>query len=376
MAPSDQAGHRLRRILLALTPGVVYLIGQLTCLRVLRWIADVRGKSFDDALTSWDGRHFLAIAEQGYTLSAARDVEASLAFFPGLPKLMALVSWSFGVTPRTAGLLISAVAGLVAAYGLVKLADYVPGLDRAGGLILVAVFSLAPMSVVLSMTYSEALFCAFAVWSLVFLLRGHWLVAGGLSMFGGLVRPTGLALAGAIAASAVVAIVKRRATWQTWVGALIAPLGFVGYVGWVGHQLGSPLAWFDLQRAGWDSAFDFGAGSLDFVQRTLRDAPALLDVVTVALMLSSLLLLGLAVRQRQPYELVAYGALVAIQVLGTSGVMNSKGRLLIPAFTLLIPLAVFLARERRSNAVTALIVAGLASAWYSAYAVIIYGYAI
>ncbi len=367
---------RLWRVLLALTPALVYLAGRLTSLMIVRWIADARDKDFMDALGSWDGRHLISIAEFGYHLSGQADVDSSPAFFPGMPKLMSLVAALTGLQIRTAGLLISAVAGVVAAYGLVRLTEYVPGFDRFGSLLLVAVFSMAPMSIVLSMTYTEALFCALAVWSLVFLLDERWLLAGGLSIGAGLVRPTGLALASVIGIAALVVIIQRRASWQTWVGAALAPLGFVLYVGWVALQLGNLTAWFDLQRQGWHSEFDWGAGTTRFFIRTLKDAPALLDVANVSLMILAVILLLLSWLQKQPWQLVIYSALIVIQVLGSDGVMNSKGRLLIPAFTLLIPVALFLSREKRVTAVVATVVLGLASCWYSAYALIIYGFAI
>ncbi len=367
---------RLWRILLALCPALVYIAGRITSLLIVRWVCLARDQNFMDALGSWDGRHLISIAEFGYNLSGRADVDSSPAFFPGMPKLMSLVSAVTGVEVPAAGLLISAVAGIVAAYGLARLAEYVPGLDRFGGLILVAVFAMAPMSIVLSMTYTEALFCAFAVWSLVFLLDEKWLFAGALSIGAGLVRPTGLAVAGVIGIAAVMAIFQRRAAWQTWVGAAIAPLGFVLYVGWLALQLGNLGAWFELQRQGWHSEFDWGAGTTRFFIRTLTDAPAVLDVVNVALMILAVILLVLSWRQKQPWQLLVYSALILIQVLGSDGVMNSKGRLLIPAFTLLIPIAIFLAREKRATAVVATVLLGLTSCWYSAYALIIYGFAI
>ena len=96
----------------------------------------------------------------------------------------------------------------------------------------------------------------------------------------------------------------------------------------------------------------------------------MLDVVTVWLMIAAVVLFVLSIRQKQPYELMLYSAFSLIQVLGSDGVMNSKGRLLIPAFTLLLPIAVFLNRERRSNAVLGIVLVGLMSCWYSAYAVV------
>ena len=63
--------------------------------------------------------------------------------------------------------LSSPLAAMVAAYGLVRLAELMPGGSRRAGLLLVALFAAAPMGVVLSMAYTEALFCALAAWALV-----------------------------------------------------------------------------------------------------------------------------------------------------------------------------------------------------------------
>jgi hypothetical protein len=61
--------------------------------------------------------------------------------------------------------------------------------------------------------------------------------------------------------------------------------------------------------------------------------------------------------------------------LGSDGVMASKARLLLPAFTLLVPLAIGLARvadRRRGIAAGTLAVLVLYSVWFGAYAVAIW----
>jgi hypothetical protein len=56
--------------------------------------------------------------------------------------------------------------------------------------------------------------------------------------------------------------------------------------------------------------------------------------------------------------------------------MNSKARLLLPAFTLLIPIAIGLARRRTSTFVVTLSALAVASSWFGAYALTSWGYAI
>jgi hypothetical protein len=62
--------------------------------------------------------------------------------------------------------------------------------------------------------------------------------------------------------------------------------------------------------------------------------------------------------------------------LGANGLMNSKARLLLPAFTLLIPPAMALAKRRPGTVVTVLVGVVVASAWFGAYSLTGWHYAI
>jgi hypothetical protein len=106
------------------------------------------------------------------------------------------------------------------------------------------------------MAYTEALFCATAVWALVGVLQKRWLLAGLCSAAAGLVRPTGSALALAVGLAALVAVVERRDGARPWLGGLLAMSGLLGYLGYVGWRTGTPTGWFDIQRTGWASQFD------------------------------------------------------------------------------------------------------------------------
>ena len=182
------------------------------------------------ALRSWDAIWLLNIAHYGYDDVPAALVDAfgrhtadtAYAFFPGYPATVAAVGLLTGGNLVAAALLVTAVAGVVTAFGLVRLTDRLPGGSRRAGLLLVALFAAAPMGVVLSMAYTEALFCAFAVWALVGVLRGQWLLAGLCSAAAGLVRPTSSALALAVGLAALVAVVGRRDGLRPWVAGVLA----------------------------------------------------------------------------------------------------------------------------------------------------------
>src|SRR6516225_4043999 len=188
-------------------------------------------------MRSSDGGHYQAIAAHGYAYPAGQLAHASVfSWFPGYPAAIDSIAWLPGVTIVTAGLIVTAVAGLAAAWGLTTLGLKLTG-DARISLLLVAVWAVAPSSIVLSMLYAEALFCALAVWALVALVSGRWLTAGLLTLAAGTVRSTAVALILAVLVAAAIALVRAvRARqpfavwWRPLAGALLAPLGLLGFL--------------------------------------------------------------------------------------------------------------------------------------------------
>ena len=372
-----------RRVLRMVAPGLLYLAVREIGLLVLAWLAAANDTTVTAALTSWDGQWYLGIAAGGYshvpgTMTDAfghRTPDTSLAFFPGYPWLVRLVGELPGVGLVAAAFTVTLVCGVVCAYGLDRLGRRVGG-SAAVGLVLVVLFAASPMAIALSMAYSEALFCALAVWSLVGVVERNWLLAGLAAAGTGLVRPTAAALVVTVAVAAVVAIVRRRDGFWPWVGLVTAPAGLLGYLGFVAHRMGRLAGWFQLQAQGWNSRFDGGVASVRFAIQVLTTGRSVLEVVTVAVLLAAVALVVVAVRRRLAWPLVLYGALVLAMDLGANGLMNSKARLLLPAFTLLVPVAVGLARRRPGTVVAVLAGVVVASAWFGAYAITAWPYAI
>jgi hypothetical protein len=243
--------------------------------------------------------------------------------------------------------------------------------------LLVALFAAAPMGVVLSMAYTEALFCALAVWALVGVLRRQWLLAGLCSAAAGLVRPTGSALALAVGLAALVAVVTRRDGVRPWLAVVLAASGLLGYLGYVGWRTGTPLGWFDIQRTGWGSRFDAGVSLARFVGRTLSGGHELYDLAVLLTLIGSVVLLAVAVRMRLPWPLLVYAAVVLLTVWCSDGQIHSRVRLIMPAFPLLLlPVALGLARRRTGTAVAVVVAVVLASAWFGGYTLTIWRYAI
>lgn len=382
-ALDDPAPTRVR-VLEALTPAAVHLAVRAVGVAVLAIMAGRDDTSVTTALRAWDGSWLLAVARYGYAGVPADMLDAyghhtpvtALGFFPGYPAAVAAVGTLTGGNLVAAGLLVSLVSGIVGAYALVRLGELIPGGSRRAGLLLVALFAAAPMGVVLSMTYTEALFCALAAWSLVGVLRHQWLLAGLCAAGAGLVRPTGSSLVAAVGLAALAAVIARRDGWRPWVGGVLATTGLLGYLGWVASRTGAPDGWFRIQREGWGWYLDGGGATARYAADVLAGGEQVFDLAILVAIVATVVLFVIGVQMRLPWPLLVYAALVLVTVWGTEGLMNSKLRLLLPAFVLLLPVAIGLAKRRPSTAVAVVVAATLASAWFGGYALTIWRFGI
>ncbi len=115
------------------------------------------------------------------------------------------------------------------------------------------------------------------------------------------------------------------------------------------------------------------AGLLALTAGTVRISGLAL---AVAFGIAAIALAVASIRQHQPAILIAYGLAALMEVIASAGVMNSKIRLLIPAFTILLPAAAWLARQPGAHARWALAVIAVAGSWLGAYALTIWTHAI
>jgi hypothetical protein len=349
----------------------------LGVLTLVLWSA-ANGKSAHKLLTArWDSLWYTRVADLGYGYEVrlpGGDVHSNLAFFPLLPWLERLVSAVSPLSYADAGLLVSTLASLAAAWGIFAVADHVYG-PRVG-VCAALVWAVLPVGIVQSMAYSESLFTALAAWSLYAVLTGRWVTAGLLAAFAGLTRPVGAAVVAALWVAAITSFVRDRSARPTHgapvfrraLGMLLAPLGAAGYVLWVGHHTGKgPLGYLDVQ-AGWRNGFDGGYAFARFVGDKFTSFPSALAGVGLIVGVALIVWLYVTcVRQSQPVPLLVYAGIVVALALCASSYFGSKPRLLLPAFPLLLPLALALARLRTSR--SALILGGvaMASALYGAF---------
>jgi hypothetical protein len=326
-----------------------------------------------------DGGHYLAIAAHGYTYPPGQLAHASVfSWFPAYPAAMDALAWLPGVSLIGAGLVVTAIAGLVAASGITALGMKLTG-DPRISLLLVALWAVAPASTVLETLYAEALFCAVAVWALVALVGRRWLTAAGLTAVAGTVRSTALALIAAVVAAAVVAVVQAvRARqgvgtwWRPAVAIVLAPLGLLGYLGYVALRTRRLDGWFWIEKHTFHMGFDWGASTLRVLQGDFLGAPSVAEILVGLAVVAGALLMVWSLTERIGWYLHIYTALVVVIALLTSANwISSKPRFMLPAVLLALPLARLLAPVRTSVLVPLIGVLAAVSTWFGLYLVVI-----
>lgn len=315
-------------------------------LGILLGAAALVGRSGYAILVKWDAQWYAGIAEHGYGLVKHHDgrLLSDYAFFPLYP-LLERAGMSVGVTAVAAGLVVSWVALMAAAAGVVAVvrrASAGPEGDRVAALT-VLLWCALPVALILSSAYTEGLFTALAAWALWGVLRRRWWLAGVLASLAGLTRPTGVAVVLAVLVAAIAGIGSDEPRGRVArVGAIVlAPLGLLGYLAYVGVRVG---AWDGYLRvtAGWHNGIDGGVAFARWTSE--KPAPALAGIVLAGVVLAALFVL--AVRFRLPLPLLVYAGVILVLAVVTSGYFGSKPRYLLPDFPLLVPVAAWLVRRR------------------------------
>ncbi|NIJ14497.1 hypothetical protein FHU38_004898 [Saccharomonospora amisosensis] len=354
----------------ALPALMLYYSIQAVGFAVLAVMANRSGIGLAGLLTQHDASWYLHIAGNGYDQDVVLDAEGnpaevSLAFFPLYPAFVAAVS-ALGFGPVPAGLLVTLLAGGAAAWGLFVLGrDLV---ERRAGILFAGLWAMAPGAVVLHLVYSEALFVALAVWTLVALRRRWWLTAAVLTVAAGLTRITAVALIAAVCIAAVVALLRRNGGWRAAAALLLAPLGLLAHLGYVALRAGRADAWFWLQGQAWHVRFDAGAFTVRRLREALFQGGSAGWVLLVALVvLASLVLLLWSYTTRLPLTAHVYTTLVVLMALGSSEFWQSRPRFLLPAVTLVFPVAVLLARLPKRALLVLLPSGALVAGWFGAF---------
>ncbi|RNI23059.1 glycosyltransferase family 39 protein [Flexivirga caeni] len=299
-------------------------------------------------LTRYDGQWYRRIAEHGYgtTISAHDGLHSDYAFFPLLPLAERALHPLLGLSFVDSGLVVNWCASAVAAAGIFAVTARVT--SRRVAMITLLLWAVYPYAVVLSMSYTEGLLCALAAWALYAVVGRRWLLAGVLTALAGLTRPTGAAVVAAVCVSALLAGIQGRDRWRRVVPAVVvAPLGLLGYLAYVGVRQRNPMGYFHATE-GWQRTWDDGRYFAHWTWRLVRTGG--LDTVggvgLIVLILAMVWLVVLGIRDGLPVGFTVFSVVLLAMTFGTSGYFGSRPRYLVPAFTLLVPLAARLAHWR------------------------------
>jgi hypothetical protein len=198
----------------------------------------------------WDAVRFQAIAQYGYFAPGVHFIPDQVAFLPGFPMVLAVAhllvrQWTI------AGLLISFVAGGIAAVALGRIADreYQEGTGKLAVLFLVT----SPAAIFLAVGYAESLFLALALCSWLALRSGRWQLALLLAAFATFTRTNGFFLLAALLVEIIRMPGKQR--WRALAAFPLALLPIAGYEFYLKASTGDWLAWQHAETAGWYRKF-------------------------------------------------------------------------------------------------------------------------
>jgi hypothetical protein len=387
--PADDPDHDgaspLARVAWMGTPLSIYLATRIVQFWVLEWMLPP-GSLMRDKLLAWDASWFVRVAEDGYPTSyqygpTGELLGSTLAFFPGYPMTIRAIAAVTTLDPADVAIALAWIFGAVVAVLLCAFATRL--WNRRVALALVALVCVQPMSVVFTMAYSEPMFLALVLASLLLVHREQWLLGGFFGFLAGLTRPTGAALALALIVAAVLYVRRSdhgRRRWLAPVGAGIACLGVPLYLLWVGNRVGEWSAWFKVQSAGWGTSFDYGVMVYRFVRDSFRAGDGWVQVsvalILVCAVFSVLLSVYMMFRGDIWPPVVVYGLVALALVVGQAGYYHSKPRLLVPVLLTLVPPAIALGRARPRTAIMVLVGFGLFGLWYGSHMIMVWRYAI
>jgi hypothetical protein len=262
-----------RRLSIALTPVryaiLVYVASRLLLVAVAVINGALRHHAVLHELANWDGLLYRQVANNGYP-TYVPHARSTLGFFPLYPLMMwplgHALSWLTGKSViyglTLAGLIISWIGGLIATLLVQRLATGWWG--EAAGRRAVLLFCLFPGSVVFSMVYAEGVALPLAAGCILALQRKRWLLAGVLAGIATAATPESLVLVVVCAVSALLEL--RRRGWRAR-ESLLAPLlsvtGVAAFSIYLWAHAGTPFAYSQAQRYGWNEKFDpFAIGHL------------------------------------------------------------------------------------------------------------------
>lgn len=314
-----------------------------------------------DGAVKADGVYYLRIAKDGYDFNGAITV-----FYPLFPLTVNVVH-RLGIGYVAAGQIINFIALVLASQGLYLLTKEITKNKRVA-MLAVMTWLAFPSAHFFVAFYTEAMFVAFSVWSLLFLLRRQYLAA---SIMAGLA--SGTRLMGVVLGVVILLqyLADRKWKWQNIDSKILyLPLSFLGvglYWSWLyGYTKVLPWEYFPmLYRRSWDY-MRFEPNFVRTIWDEIQAYPKLINsnswsdiwinaILTKLHFFVSWLAIVWSVylgwRKKLPLALVVYAGLTALMLVLTNNFV-SHSRYILPVFPVFILIAMWL--DKRSEHVRAL----------------------
>ncbi|PKL80196.1 MAG: hypothetical protein CVV27_00705 [Candidatus Melainabacteria bacterium HGW-Melainabacteria-1] len=289
--------YLVRALVMALTLRLALLGVMYITDLVLLQHAHPLSQMLDENLRRWDARHYLRLADVGYT--GTGDNRFLMVFFPLYPFLIRLVNGLLQNYLHSA-LLISFVAAVAAGWLLQELMRR-QGFDEEHIFRAFMFFCCLPMAIYTVVPLTESLFLALTLAAFVFAQGGGWFRSGLVGALASATRSAGVLLLPALAVQALLARWPRkqpttaestdpepvdpkpvdmepahlkpssplRALWL-----LLIPTGLGVYLFLNWKIMGHPLAFTTLQAEHWNQGFVWPWEQLSItLQHLASDAP-------------------------------------------------------------------------------------------------------
>ncbi len=194
-------------------------------------------------LLHWDSVWYVNIAKDLYTWN-----EFSPAFYPLYPLLIKLISFlSFGLLGLVeSAVLLNTLALGFAIAALIKISTVLLGNKNYIPIFIAVLFLASPAGIFLHLIYTEALYCALALWAYYFSLTRNWMAVGILLAFLTSTRITSVLII-ALCGLEYLRYYEwniKKALNKNILWFFLAPLGFIFYMFVLYTNLGDPLAMF------------------------------------------------------------------------------------------------------------------------------------
>lgn len=329
--------------------------------------------SFEQLWLHWDTRHYIGIAQDGYT--AVGDERLRLVFFPLYPLLMRLVSPLTGGNLFAAGTAVSLVCSAAAAALLYDLAQM--QLGERGARLAVAYFLLNPLSVFLGCVYTEALFICLTLAAVCLLRRGHPWAAALCGMFSALTRMPGVIVSGLF----IIAFLARIPREGVKAKALLACVGqvllvFCGlFIYWAINWAvtGDPMMYLTYQRENWyqeaGSFWQSAEQTMYYILSTFGEDDWLFTWVFQGLAMVYLYVLLAFEQKKLPFDLAAYSFVYVAVVLSPTWLLSGARYLYALCALPLMQASVF--RKKDAHVITLCISGALLVLFIFGYTIVV-----